>query len=146
MCRFSIYVGSDVERPYYSRSEPTVFTTQPKDGVLSGATPMNISCEAAVEPIVSGWYPHIYWYHNGSIVNSSHQMTVESNHWNQSHLSTVYPGSYQCVLDDGYFVTVSREAQIILDTTRKSQFCAWTSTLKPSGHYGWVSSTYYSYM
>ena len=103
------------------RTPPVTFVTEPCDvsGVyyeilLQGCS---LKCEAAVEPIVSGWSPNIYWYHNGSIVNSSHGITIESNHWNWSHLTTVYPGSYQCVFDDGYFVTVSREAWIFLYST-----------------------------
>ena len=118
---YQIFLCLYADVPYFVRTPPVTFKTEPCDvsGIyfeilLQGHS---LECEATVEPIVSGWSPHIYWYHNGSIVDSIHGINIESNHWNWSHLTTVYPGSYQCVFDDGYFVTVSREAWIFLYST-----------------------------
>jgi hypothetical protein len=105
--------------PYYVRDSPIRFKVEPQDQtkvhyeILSSSN-ITFNCEFSVEPVVSGWYPKIYWYHNGSIVQESEGIHVQSNHWNWTQLSTVYPGSYQCVVNDGYFTTVSRKAWFFL--------------------------------
>ena len=77
---------------------------------------ITVRCEVDIQPIVSNWWPHIYWRHNGSTVNSSwpNGASIDTNFWNFSVLHTPFPGSYQCVVDDGSFVLVSRVAQITL--------------------------------
>ena len=81
--------------------------------VLSKTT---LKCEVHIQSVVSGWWPQIYWRHNSSIVNSTWptKARIETNFWNSSVLYSPFPGSYQCVVDDGSFVLVSRVAQISL--------------------------------
>ena len=135
-CNVSINFVANI--PYYVRDSPIRFKVEPQDQtkvhyeILSSSN-ITFNCEFSVEPVVSGWYPKIYWYHNGSIVQESEGIHVQSNHWNWTQLSTVYPGSYQCVVNDGYFTTVSRKAWFFLYGTYVCQFVtipdAWVWSL-----------------
>lgn len=110
------YIGGvDSERPYYIRPSPPILLAQPLDGILSLGESLNLACEVkGMDAIISGWWPHIYWRHNGSTVNSTwpENVTIDTNHWSMTTLRTSYLGTYQCVVDDGSFVLVSRLAAV----------------------------------
>lgn len=115
-CFVCILVGA---RPYYVRPQPFRIITEPTDEAVRVELLMQnttmMRCEVDIQPIVSGWWPHIYWRHNSSTVNSSWPIgAIDTNFWNFSVLHTTFPGSYQCVVDDGNFILVSRMAQITL--------------------------------
>lgn len=106
-------------RPYYVRPQQPTIVSEPMDKAVHQEvlrSTITIECVVQIQSIVSGWWPHIYWRHNGSIVNSTWPAMagIDTNFWNFSVLHTSFPGSYQCVVDDGSFVLVSREAQISL--------------------------------
>ena len=103
------------ERPYYIRPSPAILLTQPLDGTLSFGESMNLTCKVmGMEAIISGWWPHIYWRHNGSIVSSTwpENVTVDTNYWDETTLHSPYPGTYQCIVDDGSFILASRLATV----------------------------------
>ena len=103
------------ERPYYIRPNPTILLMQPQDGKTSCVESISLTCEVeGMEPIISGWWPHIYWRHNNSIVNSTWpgSITIDTNYWNVTTLHTSFPGTYQCVVDDGSFILDSRLATV----------------------------------
>ena len=105
----------EAERPYYIRPSPAILLTQPLDGTLSFGESMNLTCKVmGMEAIISGWWPHIYWRHNDSIVNSTwpENVTVDTNYWDVTTLHSPYPGTYQCVVDDGSFILASRLATV----------------------------------
>ena len=74
------------------------------------------TCNISIEPIISRFKPSITWRYNGWSINKTNtpemNETVTGDVQILSQLTTVYPGTYQCVVDDGYFVTVSREARL----------------------------------
>ena len=103
------------DRPYYIRPSPAILLTQPLDGIMSFGESLNFTCEVmGMDAIISGWWPHIYWRHNGSTVNSTwpENVTVDTNYWNMTTLHTPFPGTYQCVVDDGSFILASRLATV----------------------------------
>ena len=107
--------NTEPERPYYIRPSPAVLLTQPLDGTLSSREPISLTCEVeGMKPIISGWWPHIYWRHNNSVVNSiwPGNITIDTNYWNVTTLHTSFPGTYQCVVDDGSFILASRLATV----------------------------------
>lgn len=106
-------------RPYYVRPQQPTIVSEPMDKAVHREvlrSMITIECVVQIQSIISGWWPHIYWRHNGSVVNSTWpaMARIDTNFWNFSELHTPFPGSYQCVVDDGSFVLVSREAQISL--------------------------------
>ena len=99
------------ERPYYIRPSPAILLNQPLDGIIKFGESLNLTCKVmGMDAIISGWWPHIYWRHNGSTVNSTwpENVTVDTNYWDMTTLHTPLPGTYQCVVDDGSFVLASR--------------------------------------
>ena len=101
------FVGPSHGNPYYRRSKPVVFTTLPSMLYIQTLEFLNyenhlLTCEVSIESIVSGWYPSLYWLHNDTKWNESW-----SNFWNKTEMLVKYPGSYQCVVDDGSFISVS---------------------------------------
>ena len=109
--------------PYYVRSEPVEFRVEPMDFITGDNNiPLvhTFTCNISIEPIVSSFKPSITWRYNGSRINKTN--TPEMNETvtvtddvqvvSQLTTATVYPGTYRCVVDDGYFVTVSREARL----------------------------------
>ena len=106
-------------RPYYVRPQQPTIVSEPMDKAVHQEvlrSTIKIECVVQIQSIISGWWPRIYWRHNGSVVNSTWpaMARIDTNFWNFSVLHTPFPGSYQCVVDDGSFVLVSREAQISL--------------------------------
>ena len=105
----------ETARPYYIRPDPAILLAQPLDGTLRSGESVGLTCEVkGIEPIISGWWPHIYWLHNDSIVNSTWpgNMTIDTNYWNRTTLHTPFPGAYQCIVDDGSFILASRLATV----------------------------------
>ena len=103
------------ERPYYIRKRPASLLAQPMDVTLSFGHSINLTCEVmGMEPIISGWWPHIFWHHNGSTINSTwpRNVTIHTNYWDATTLHTSFPGTYQCIVDDGSFILASRLATV----------------------------------
>ena len=103
------------ERPYYIRKRPASLLAQPMDVTLSSGHFINLTCEVmGMEPIISGWWPHIFWRHNSSTINSTWpgNVTIHTNYWNMTTLHTSFPGTYRCIVDDGSFILASRLATV----------------------------------
>ena len=108
-------------RPYYIRRSPVILVSQPLDGNLGCEDFVSLTCEVmGMEPIISGWWPNIYWRHNGSIVDSiwPGNVTIDTNYWDATTLHSSFPGTYQCIVDDGSFILASR-----LATVKESEYC-----------------------
>ena len=113
--------NTEAERPYYIRRRPVILVSQPLDGNLGCEDSVSLTCEAmGMEPIISGWWPNIYWRHNESTVNSTWpgNVTIDTNYWNMTTLHTSFPGTYQCIVDDGSFILASR-----LATVKGGEYC-----------------------
>ena len=121
---YIIHLG---DKPYYIRSKPVKFNQQPLDAVMypkerskEVLSAHTFTCNISIEPVACGLKPCLWWYHNGSAVinGSTPEMNIKNSEngdtqlWSQ--LTTVRAGTYQCVVDDGYFITVSREAHLSL--------------------------------
>ena len=107
--------NTEHDRPYYIRRYPATLVSQPLDGNLGCEDFVSLTCEAmGMEPIISGWWPNIYWRHNGSTVNSTWpgNITIDTNYWNMTTLHTSFPGTYRCIVDDGSFILASRLATV----------------------------------
>jgi hypothetical protein len=125
--RFTTSHYSESDKPYYIRSKPVKFNQQPLDAVMypkerskEVLSAHTFTCNISIEPVACGLKPCLWWYHNGSAVinGSTPEMNIKNSEngdtqlWSQ--LTTVRAGTYQCVVDDGYFITVSREAHLSL--------------------------------
>ena len=107
--------NTEPDRPYYIRRYPATLVSQPLDGNLGCEDFVSLTCEVmGMEPIISGWWPNIYWRHNESIVNSTWpvNITIDTNYWNMTTLHSSFPGTYQCIVDDGSFILASRLATV----------------------------------
>ena len=97
------------------------FCVEPQDFIIrDNNIPLvhTFTCNISIEPFISSFEPSITWRYNGSSIiktktpKMNETVTVTGDVQILSQLTTEYPGTYQCVVDDGYFVTVSREVRL----------------------------------